>query len=104
MKTKLAWKDFLKIMVAIALPVALQNLLTTTASMVDTIMIGSQGELSVAAVGICSQISSLFFSCYWGFASASVLFFSQYYGAGDEKGINKTFGITFLCMTALWST
>ena len=101
MKTKLAWKDFLKIMVAIALPVALQNLLTTTASMVDTIMIGSQGELSVAAVGICSQISSLFFSCYWGFASASVLFFSQYYGAGDEKGINKTFGITFLCMTVV---
>ena len=49
--------------------------------MVDTIMIGSQGELSVAAVGICSQISSLFFSCYFGFASGGLLFFSQYWGA-----------------------
>ena len=49
--------------------IAIQNLLGTTASMVDTIMIGSRGELAVAAVGICSQISSLYFNCYWGFYS-----------------------------------
>lgn len=42
--------------------IVIQNLLGTTASMVDTIMIGSQGELAVAAVGICSQISSLYFN------------------------------------------
>lgn len=60
-KTKVDWSIFFKAVVTIALPIALQNFLSTTASMVDTIMIGSQGELSVAAVGICSQISSLFF-------------------------------------------
>ena len=60
--TKLDWRIFFKAILTIALPIALQNLLSTTASMVDTIMIGSEGELSVAAVGICSQISSLFFS------------------------------------------
>ena len=76
-------KSFLYVMLTIAFPIALQNLLTTTASMVDTIMIGRLGESCVAAVGICSQISSLFFSCYWGFASASILFFSQYWGADD---------------------
>lgn len=91
-------RSFLYVMLTIAFPIALQNLLTTTASMVDTIMIGRLGESCVAAVGICSQISSLFFSCYWGFASASILFFSQYWGADDEKGINRTFGITFICM------
>jgi Na+-driven multidrug efflux pump len=61
-KQKLDPKVFFKTIMTIAMPIALQNLLSTTASMVDTIMIGSQGELSVAAVGICSQISSLFFS------------------------------------------
>lgn len=60
-KTKIDWSIFFKAVLTIALPIALQNFLSTTASMVDTIMIGSQGELSVAAVGICSQISSLFF-------------------------------------------
>ena len=96
---KITWSSFLKIMLTIAFPVALQNLLSTTASMVDTIMIGSQGELAVAAVGICSQISSLFFSCYWGFAGGSMLFFAQYWGAKNEKGINQTFGVTFIFMT-----
>ena len=81
-KSKIEWRSFLKIVIAIALPIACQNFLSTTASMVDTIMIGSQGELSVAAVGICSQISSLFFSCYFGFAGKrGLLFFSQYWGA-----------------------
>lgn len=91
-KNQVDWSVFFKAVVTIALPIALQNFLSTTASMVDTIMIGSQGELSVAAVGICSQISSLFFSCYFGFAGGSLLFFSQYWGAGNHKGINKIFG------------
>lgn len=97
-KAKIDWKSFFRAVLVIALPIAFQNFLSTTASMVDTIMIGSQGELSVAAVGICSQISSLFFSCYFGFAGGALLFFSQYWGAGDEDGINRTFGISLLFM------
>ncbi len=95
------WKAFLKVVFAIALPIACQNFLTTTASMVDTIMIGSQGELSVAAVGICSQISSLFFACYFGFAGGALLFFSQYWGAGNKEGINRTFGLAMTCMLGI---
>lgn len=97
-KNHIDWKGFLKVVIAIALPIACQNFLTTTASMVDTIMIGSQGELSVAAIGICSQISSLFFSSYFGFAGGALLFFSQYWGAGDKEGINRTFGLSMVCM------
>ena len=100
---KITWPSFLKLMMAIAFPVALQNLLSTTAGLVDTIMIGSMGELAVAAVGICSQISSLFFSCYWGFAGGAMLFFAQYWGARNEKGINQTFGVTFIFMTIVGS-
>lgn len=88
------WRVLIRSMLMIALPIAFQNLLSTTASMVDTIMIGSQGELAVAAVGICSQISSLFYSCYFGFAGGAMMFFSQYWGAKNEKGINKTFGVS----------
>ena len=97
-KNRIEWKAFLRVVFVIALPIACQNFLTTTASMVDTIMIGSQGELSVAAVGICSQISSLFFSSYFGFAGGALLFFSQYWGAGNKEGINRTFGLASLCM------
>ncbi len=98
---KIGWGSFFRIVLTIALPIAFQNFLSTTASMVDTIMIGSQGELSVAAVGICSQINSLFFSCYFGFASGGLLFFSQYWGARNERGINQAFGLALTCMLAI---
>lgn len=91
-------KLFFKTVMTIAMPIAFQNLLSTTASMVDTIMIGSRGELAVAAVGICSQISSLFFSTYFGFAGGALLFFSQYWGGKNPRGINKTFGVSGLFM------
>ena len=98
---RISWENFFRTVFTIALPIAFQNFLSTTASMVDTIMIGSQGELSVAAVGICSQITSLFFSCYFGFASGGLLFFSQYWGARNEKGINRAFGLALVCMLAV---
>ena len=41
-KEKVTWKEFFQVVMAIAFPIAIQNLLGTTASMVDTIMIGSQ--------------------------------------------------------------
>ena len=76
----------------IAIPVALQNLLTTTGSMVDTMMIAPLGETAVGAVGLCAQFSSLMFSGYWGFVGGGMLFFSQYWGAKDENGIDRSYG------------
>ena len=45
------WRNFLKALAAIAIPVAIQNLLTTTASMVDTMMVAPLGQLSVGSIG-----------------------------------------------------
>ena len=84
----------------IAIPVALQNLLTTTGSMVDTKMITPLGETAVGAVGLCAQFSSLMFSGYWGFVGGGMLFFSQYWGAKDENGIDRSYGLTLVCMLA----
>ena len=92
------WPDFLKRISVIAVPVAMQNLLTTTGSMVDTMMIASLGQTQVGAVGLCAQFSSLMFSCYWGFVGGGMLFFSQYWGAKDDDGINRSYGLTLTCM------
>src|SRR5574344_2757750 len=91
---KFLWKPFLTKIAVIAVPVALQNLLTTTGSMVDTMMIAPLGELSVGAVGLCAQFSSLMFSCYWGFVGGGMLFFAQYWGARDDEGITRSYGMT----------
>lgn len=92
------WGEFLKKLAAIAIPIALQNLLTTTGSMVDTMMVAPLGEKTVGALGLCAQFSSLMFAGYWGFVGGGMLFFSQYYGAHDEAGIERSYGLTWLCM------
>ncbi len=92
------WASFLKKIAVIAVPVALQNLLTTTGSMVDTMMIASLGTTEVGAVGLCAQFSSLMFSGYWGFVGGGMLFIAQYFGAKDDDGINRSYGLTLTCM------
>ena len=100
-KTPFKWRAFIKMVALIAIPVALQNLLTTTGSMIDTMMIGGLGENYVGSVGLCAQFSSLMFSCYWGFVGGGMLFFAQYYGAGDGDGIDRSFGLTLVCMMTM---
>ena len=101
MRQSFPWRDFLSRLAVIAIPVALQNLLTTTGSMVDTMMIAPLGEETVGAVGLCAQFSSLLFSCFWGFVGGGMLFFAQYWGAGDSEGINRAYGLTVTCMMTM---
>ncbi len=92
------WKSFLKNLAALGIPVALQNLLTTTASMIDTMMVAPLGELSVGALGLCAQFSSLMFSGYWGFVGGGMLFIAQYWGSREDDGIERSYGMTWMCM------
>lgn len=95
---KFDWNYFLRHIAIIAVPVALQNLLTTTGSMVDTMMLASLGEQTVGAVGLCAQFSSLMFAGYWGFVGGGMLFFAQYWGAKNDDGITRSFGLTLSFM------
>ena len=95
------WKTFIKRVAIIAIPVALQNLLSTTGSMVDTMMIARLGETTVGAVGLCSQFSFLMLAAYWGFVGGGMLFISQYWGAQDEEGICRSYGLIWTCIMSV---
>lgn len=44
-------------------------------------------------MGLCAQFSSLMFAGAWGFVGGGMLFFAQYWGAGDEEGITRSYGL-----------
>ena len=46
---------FLRKILVIGVPVALQGLLNTTVNLVDNLMIGALGENSIAAVGLANK-------------------------------------------------
>lgn len=69
--------------------------------MSDTMMIAPLGEASVGAVGLCAQFSVLMFAAYWGFIGGGMLFFAQYWGAGDDDGIYRSYGTTLMCLVTV---
>ena len=97
---RISFSQLVRMVAVIAVPVALQNLLTSTGSMVDTIMLASLGEKTVGAVGLCAQYTTLMFTGYWGVVGGGMMFRSQFWGAGDERGIRSAYGMTFLFMMA----
>lgn len=89
-------KSYYKTLMVIALPIMLQNLLSTSLSFVDTLMIGQLGANQIAAVGIANQIFFLINLLIFGIASGASIFFAQYYGAGKKDELEK---ITALALT-----
>ncbi len=82
----------------IGLPVALQNLLTSTLSLVDSLMVGGLGSYALGAVGLAGQFSSLLYASYWGLASGGTMFFAQYWGSKDDEGLCRSYGLTMASM------
>ena len=92
------WRDkrFYTAMLAIALPIALQNLISSSLNMVDTVMIGRLGETEIAAVGLANQYFFLLILVLFGVNSGAAIFTSQYWGKNDIPNIKRVMGIMLL--------
>lgn len=86
-------KLFLKSLLIIAFPIALQNLITSSLNMVDTLMISSLGQTSIAAVGLANQLFFFYMLITFGINSGSSIFISQYYGKDDIPNIRRILGL-----------
>lgn len=97
------WKDklFLKSMMAIAIPIALQNLVTSSLNMVDTLMTSSLGQSSIAAVGLANQIFFFYILIIFGVGTGSAVFIAQYWGKNDVHSIKKVLGLAITVSTGV---
>lgn len=86
---------------ALALPIALQNLLSSSLAMVDNLMIGRLGDIAVGAVGVSAQIAQLVNIFLFGITSGGTIFVAQYWGKKDLQGIRRTYGLVMVCCTAV---
>jgi len=86
-------KAFFRAMLALAVPVAFQQLITAGLNMIDVLMVGQLGEASVAALGLANQIFFLLILFIFGVTSGMSIFTAQYWGKGDTESIRKVLGI-----------
>lgn len=89
-------KEFLQRLSRLALPIMLQNLLASSVSFIDTIMIGMVGETALAAVGLANQMFFLITLFFFGVSSGAAIFVAQYWGAQDTKSMHRVMGIALV--------
>ena len=85
-------KPFWKVTVKLAVPVALQNVLTSSFQLVDTMMVSRLGDVTLSAVGMASQWGWLSSLLCFGLCSGMSVFISQYWGVKNYKGIRRVTG------------
>lgn len=99
-------KKFRKTAVRLAIPVALQNLLTSSLTLADTLFVSNLGTVALSAVGMMGQWVWLMNMMLVGFCSATTVFVSQFWGVGDMKKIRRISGISVLfalCVAVLFT-
>lgn len=88
-------KRFYMTLLVIAIPIALQNLVTVMVSMMDTLMIGQLGETQLSAASIANQLWFMLMVCGFGIAGGANVLIAQYWGKGDLEVIRRVEAITF---------
>jgi len=76
-----------------ALPIALQNLITSSLNLVSVVMIGQLGDAPVAAVGLANQIFFLLQLVLFGINSGAAMFTAQLWGKRDLPNIRKVLSL-----------
>ena len=86
-------KIFYSLMLSLAVPIAMQQLISFSLNTIDTIMIGSLGEAAIAAVGICNRVFFFFVLIIFGIYSGMSIFTAQYWGNSDYINVKKMLGM-----------
>lgn len=94
-------KSLLHALGMVALPIALQSLITSSLSFVDNLMIGAVGESALAATGLATQFYFIQWMMLFGFCSGCSTFMAQFWGVKDLKSIRKVAGFAAVaCFSA----
>ncbi len=84
-------KNFYAKVIAILMPIVIQNTVTNVVSLLDNVMVGSIGTLQMSAVAIVNQLLFVFYLAIFGGYAGAGIFSAQYVGANDNQGIRNCF-------------
>ncbi len=103
-------KKFYKMVMALAIPIMVQNAITNFVSMLDNIMVGREGTNAFSGVGIANQLLFVFTFLIFGVGAGASIFGAQFFGKGDTEGVKYSFRfkiivgalITLACMVIFY--
>ena len=87
-------RSFAKRTLNIMLPVAAQQLISIGVSTMDSIMLGSFGEIPIAATSLANSLTTLFFFMFMGLGTGSTTLAAQFWGNKDKDSLKKLAAMT----------
>ena len=90
LKSLIGDRIFYKTLLGIAIPIMIQNAVTTFVSLLDNIMVGAVGTETMSGVSIVNQFVFVFNLLAFGVVSAGSIFSAQFFGKGDTEGVRRT--------------
>ena len=86
-------KDLYKWALQLAIPIMIQNLISTLVGTADTVMLGFVGQTAMSASSLANQYIFVLFCMFYGMATATSVMCAQYWGKGDRKTIERIIGL-----------
>lgn len=99
-------REFYRVVLSLAIPMTIQNVLQLLLNMMDTVMLGRLGESSEALISAANFANQPFFvySLFlFGMVSGMSVLIAQYWGKGDTDAINSITGIAMTAAVAVGS-
>lgn len=100
-RTLIGDRAFYRQVVAIVLPIIIQNTVSNVVSLLDNVMVGRVGTLQMSAVAIVNQLLFIFNLCIFGGLAGAGIFATQYAGASDDEGVRHCFRIKWLIAASM---
>ncbi len=94
MKKFFAPFSFYKKAGSIAVPLALQSILSSSMGIIDSLMVSWIGMVS--AVGTAAQLDTLAITVSFGAISGTGIFCAQFFGAKDHRNLKRSFGLSLV--------
>ena len=94
-------RAFYRRVIAVVLPIIIQNGITNFVSLLDNIMVGRIGTLPMSGVSIVNQLTFVFNLCIFGASSGAGIFTAQFYGSEDHEGVRHTFRFKLMICSLL---
>ena len=88
-------RKFYMMVLAVAVPIMIQNGITNFVSLLDNIMIGRIGTEQMSGASIVNQLIFVYNLCIFGGVSGAGIFTAQYFGQKDHEGVRQTFRYKF---------
>ena len=89
MKKLIGNRAFYRSVLVLALPLLLQNAVSSFVNLLDNLMVGQVGTEPMSGVSIVNQLLFVYNLCIFGGMSGAGIYAAQFHGSGDRRGVQS---------------